>query len=141
VALSLELPLTTFDHGQGEAAQLDAEVQWTRSLVSRLRQHNKAKVKAARASLLRLEAIQTEAQTASRDAVSVRDKAAQLYAAGEASITELLEAFQAAEDAQLANVALAQDIALTRLNLMRAAGTMFDAALDRECQGATGGAR
>jgi cobalt-zinc-cadmium efflux system outer membrane protein len=138
VALGLELPLTLFDRGQGEGAQVEAEVQYARSLVGRLRQNNKTKVKAARASLARLEAIQTEAQTASRDAVLVRNKAAQLYAAGEASITELLEAFRAAEDAQLANVALAQDIALTRLNLMRAAGTMFDPSLDRPCRGTAG---
>jgi cobalt-zinc-cadmium efflux system outer membrane protein len=141
VALGLELPLTIFDRGQGEAAQLDAEVRLTRSLLSRLRQHNKARVKAARASLARLEALQAEAVAASRDALSLRDRAARLYAAGEASITELLEAFRAAEDAQLAHVALAQELALTRLGLMRAAGTMFDASLDRECQGAIGEAR
>jgi cobalt-zinc-cadmium efflux system outer membrane protein len=141
VALSLELPLTIFDRGQGEAAQVDAEVQLTRSLVNRLHQHNKAKSKAARASLARLEALQPDALAASRDAVLLRDRAARLYAAGEASITELLEAYKAAEDAQLAHVALAHELALTRLGLMRAAGTMFDASLDRECQGAIGEAR
>jgi outer membrane protein, heavy metal efflux system len=139
MALSVELPLTFFDRRQGEAARADAEAQLARSLAGRLRQQNKARLKAARASLARLEPLQTEAHTASRDAVSVRDKAGQLYAAGEASITELLEAFRVAEEAQLASVALAQDIALTRLTLMRAAGTMFDATLDRECQGAPGG--
>lgn len=139
VALSLEVPLTFFDHGQAEAAHADANVQMARSLSGRLRQQTKAKLKASRASLALLEARQSEAQATSRDALVVRDKAAQLYAAGEASITELLEAFRVAEDAQLANVALAEAIALTRLALMRAAGTMFDAALDRDCRGAEGG--
>lgn len=139
VALSLELPLTLFDHGQAEAAHADAEVQVARSLAGRLRQQAKAKLRAARASLALLEASRAEAQTASRDALLVRDKAAQLYAAGEATITELLEAFRMAEDAQLVNVALAENIALTRLALMRAAGTMFDATLDRDCRGGEGG--
>jgi outer membrane protein TolC len=130
-----------FDHGQAEAAHADAEVQVARSLAGRLRQQTKAKLKAARASLALLEASRAEAQTASRDALLVRDKAAQLYAAGEATITELLEAFRMAEDAQLAHVALAEDIALTRLALMRAAGTMFDATLDRDCRGAEAGIR
>ncbi|HEY6079346.1 MAG TPA: hypothetical protein VIW29_11115, partial [Polyangiaceae bacterium] len=72
---------------------------------------------------------------------TVREKATQLYAAGEVSITELLEAYRAAEEAKLAKLALGQEIALTRLALMRAAGTMFDAKLDRECQGTQGGGR
>jgi outer membrane protein TolC len=59
----------------------------------------------------------------------------QLYAAGEASITELLEAYRVAEEAQLAELALTEHVALTRLQLMRASGTMFDAELDRHCRG------
>ncbi|HEX2870798.1 MAG TPA: TolC family protein [Polyangiaceae bacterium] len=141
VALSLEMPLTFFDHGQAEAANADAEVQVARSLAARLRQQMKAKLKAARASLTVLEASHAEADTASRDALLVREKAAQLYAAGEASITELLEAFRVAEEAQLAKVTLGESIALTRLALMRAAGTMFDATLDRDCRGVAGGVR
>ena len=71
----------------------------------------------------------------SRDALALRNKATQLYAAGEASITELLEAYRVAEEAQLAELALAERLALTRLALMRAAGSMFDADLDRQCRG------
>ena len=62
-----------------------------------------------------------------------RDKAKQLYAAGELSITELLEAFRAAEEAQLARIELAEEIAAARLGLMRALGTQLDPRLDAAC--------
>jgi outer membrane protein TolC len=62
----------------------------------------------------------------------------QLYAAGEASLTELLDACRVAEEAQLMRLDLVQDIALTRLAVMRAAGSQLDATLDRECRDGKG---
>ncbi|HEX2872533.1 MAG TPA: TolC family protein [Polyangiaceae bacterium] len=141
VGLGLEIPLTFFDRGQGEAAMADAEQQSARSAVVRVLQGRKVQLKAARANLTRLEAIVSTTEATSRDALLVRDKALQLYRAGEASITELLEAFQVAEAAQLAALEVAREAALGRLAVMRAAGTMFDAALDRECRALSGGAQ
>lgn len=135
IALSLELPITIFDHGQGEATRASADAQLARATAQRLRKRQRASVRAAQMSLQRLEASTTEAEATTRDAVSIRDKATQLYSAGEANITELLEAYRFAEEAQLAELALSEKVAQTRLGLMRAAGTMFDAELDRNCSG------
>ena len=67
------------------------------------------------------------------DAQALLGQAQRLYAAGEASITEMLEAFRAAEEAQLMELDRIFEIALTRLLVMRARGTMFDQSLDRAC--------
>jgi len=135
ISLSLEVPLTIFDHGQGEALRASSDAQFARASARRLRTRQQAVVRGSLASLALLEASVPEAQAASREALSVRQKATQLYAAGEASITELLEAYRVAEEAQLSELALTEHIALTRLQLMRASGTMFDAELDRQCRG------
>lgn len=135
LALSLDVPITWFDHGQGEAARASADAQLARASAERLRRQLKAAALASRASLALLEASLPEARAASRDAAAVREKAAQLYAAGEASITELLEAYRVAEEAQLAELTLTEQVALTRLQEMRASGSMFDAELDRRCRG------
>jgi outer membrane protein TolC len=135
ISLSVEVPITLFDHGQGEALRASSDAQLARASARRLRTRQQAVVRGSLASLALLEASLPEAQAASRDAVSVRQKAMQLYAAGEATITELLEAYRVAEEAQLAELALTEHVALTRLQLMRASGTMFDAELDRQCRG------
>jgi outer membrane protein TolC len=135
LALSLELPITLFDHGRGEAARATSDAQLARASAQRLRKRQAATVRAAKVSLERLAASVAAAAVTSRDALALRDKATQLYAAGEASITELLEAYRVAEEAQLAELALRERHALTRLALMRATGSMFDAELDRQCRG------
>jgi cobalt-zinc-cadmium efflux system outer membrane protein len=135
ISLSLEVPITLFDHGQGEALRARRDAELARASARRLRTRQQAIVRGSLASLALLQASLPEAQAASRDAPSVRQKAMQLYAAGEASITELLEAYRVAEEAQLAELALTERVALTRLELMRASGTMFDAELDRHCRG------
>ena len=135
IALSLELPITIFDHGQGESRRASADAQLARATAQRLRKRQQAAVRAAQVSLGRLEASAAEAEATTRDALAIRDKATQLYAAGEANVTELLEAYRFAEEAELTELALSEKVALTRLGLMRAAGTMFDAELDRQCSG------
>jgi cobalt-zinc-cadmium efflux system outer membrane protein len=134
-SLSIELPLTLFDHGQGEAVRASADAQLARALAQRLRRRQQAVARASQTSLAVLEAALPEAQAASRDAIAVRQKATQLYAAGEANITELLEAYRVAEEAQLGELALIERLALTRLQRMRSSGSMFDAELDRKCRG------
>ena len=135
ISFSVELPITLFDHGQGEALRASSDAQLARASAQRLRRRQQAVARASQASLALLEATVPESQAASRDAVAVRQKATQLYAAGEASITELLEAYRVAEEAQLAKLALIELVALTRLQHMRASGSMFDAELDRQCRG------
>ncbi|MDF3070359.1 MAG: Heavy metal efflux outer membrane protein CzcC family [Polyangiaceae bacterium] len=137
-SVSLQLPVTLFDRGQGQAAQAEAARRTFAAQASQLRQRHRAQLKAHLAMLDRLEAAFEESAAANAEASVVREKATRLYAAGEATITELLEAHRAAEEAKLAHIALAQDIALSRLALMRAAGSMFDKTLDRECRDGPG---
>lgn len=141
ISLGLTVPLTLFDHGQGDAARADAEEQIARAEADRLRQQFKAQHKSARLRLEMLEASLAGAETASADANAIQAKARQLYAAGEATITELLETFRTAEAARLAQLELAEEIAVARLSLMRAAGTMFDGTLDKACGGTKGNER
>jgi cobalt-zinc-cadmium efflux system outer membrane protein len=135
LSLRLELPITLFDHGQGEALRASTDAQLARASAKRLRRRQQAVMEGSHAALAVLEAAMPEARAASRDAVALRQKATQLYAAGEATITELLEAYRVAEEAQLAELTLTEQLALIRLQYMRASGSMFDAELDRQCRG------
>jgi outer membrane protein TolC len=141
ISVSLTVPLTFFDHGQGEAAKADADHAIAAAETGRLRRHYRAELKAARAELEMLAASVADARQASSDAALLQTKARQLYAAGEATITELLEAFRAAESARLAELDLAEKIARARLSVMRASGTMFDDALDKACSDTRRGSR
>jgi outer membrane protein, heavy metal efflux system len=133
IALSLELPIALFDYGQGEAAHARAEQAHARASAELLQRKHAARLRAANAQLQALQASAAYAQAALSDAESVQDKARQLYAAGEATITELLEAFAQAEQARLASIDLAEEMAMTRLARMEAAGTQLDRKLDRLC--------
>lgn len=135
LALALELPITAFDHGQGEAARASSQAELARTSARRLRKRQQASLHATRVSLEQLLSQLAEAQAVSRDALDIRDRATRLYTAGEATITELLEAHRVVEEAQLAELALIEQVALTRLARMRAGGTMFDSELDQLCQG------
>jgi cobalt-zinc-cadmium efflux system outer membrane protein len=141
IALGLRLPLTFFDHGQGEAEHADAAQALARSTADSLRRQHGAQFKSAYVELGVLSASLGEAVTAAAEAVTLQQKARLLYAAGETSITELLEAFGAAEEARLSLLVLAEEIAGARLSMMRAAGTQFDVALDRICTASAGATR
>ena len=136
LSLSLSLPLTFFDHGQGEAARADAQQQLARAGASKLRRENKAEVDAAAAQFAHLLTAVTVVDRASSNAEALETQAQRLYAAGESSITELLETFRQAEDARLTQLDLARQVGASRLALMHAAGTMFDPTLDADCGGA-----
>jgi cobalt-zinc-cadmium efflux system outer membrane protein len=138
VSLGLTLPLTFFDHGQGEAARADAERELALARASTLRREQRATLKAARLRLTALGTALAATEQASTDARVIQAKAKQLYAAGEATLTELLDAFRLAEDARLARIDVLEEIAHTRLALMRAAGTMFDPKLDAACRNQRG---
>jgi cobalt-zinc-cadmium efflux system outer membrane protein len=133
VSLGLTMPLTLFDHGQGDASRADAEYEVAVAMVAKLRREQLAELKASRLRLEGLGAALAHAEQATLQAAEVQSKARQLYAAGEATITEVLDAFRGVEEARLTRLAILEDFAETRLALMRAAGTMFDASLDRAC--------
>jgi outer membrane protein, heavy metal efflux system len=133
IALSLELPIAIFDHGQGEAAHARAEQAQARASAQHLQRQQAARLRAATVQLQALQASASRAEAALADVEALQDKARQLYAAGEATITELLEAFAQAEQARLASIDLAEEMAMTRLARMQAAGTQFDPKLDKLC--------
>lgn len=134
VSLGLTIPLTFFDHGQGDAARADAETAALDASAERLISERRAEAKAARARLQHLSSSIADLGQARSDALALLTQAQRLYSAGEASITEMLEAFRAAEEARLAELERVFEIALARLRVMRASGTMFDASLDEACK-------
>ncbi len=138
ISLGLSLPLTFFDHGQGEAARAEGEGAVVLAQATKLKREQRADARAARVKLEGLSVALAEAEQASSQTAAIRLQAQRLFGAGEASITELLEAFRATEDAELSKLECLEEIARTRLELMRASGTMFDSRLDRTC-GSDGG--
>jgi outer membrane protein, heavy metal efflux system len=140
VSLGLTVPVTFFDHGQGDSARADAAYDLALASAARLRREQGAELGAAEVLLAGLKEALVNADGAAVQAAEVEAKARQLYAAGEASITELLEAFRSTEDAQLGRLAIVEEIAGARLRAMRATGSLFDAGLDSACGGGKGGA-
>jgi cobalt-zinc-cadmium efflux system outer membrane protein len=142
ISLQLTVPLTMFDHGQAEAAQADADHAVAKAAAGSLKAENAARAKGSARKLETLEASAADADQTVTDAAVLVTKAIKLYAAGEASITELLDAHRAAEEARLSRIDLAEEVALARLARMRAAGSQRDAALDKACGsgGASGAA-
>lgn len=140
VSLGLTVPVTFFDHGQGDGARASAAQDLALASAARLRREQDAELGAAAVLLAGLKGALASAEKAALQATEVEAKARLLYAAGEASITELLEAFRSTEEALLARLAIVEDIAMARLRAMRAAGSLFHATLDGTC-GGRGGAR
>jgi cobalt-zinc-cadmium efflux system outer membrane protein len=138
LSLALALPLTLFDHGQGDAARAGAERELALASAGKLRRQQRAEHDATRVLMLGLADALRTAREASTRAVEVETKARALYAAGEAAIAELLETFRMAEEAQLEELALEEELATARIRLMRAAGSMFDASLDHACRDTRG---
>jgi outer membrane protein, heavy metal efflux system len=136
ISASVTIPLTMFDHGQGEAAQAEANRARAQAAADGLRREHTARLKAASTSLAMLEASVAEVDRTAKEAASLGTNAVKLYAAGEATIVEVFDAFRAAEEAQLAAIDLAEEIARARIARMKAAGTQFDTALDQACGGA-----
>ncbi|MBW2525867.1 MAG: TolC family protein [Deltaproteobacteria bacterium] len=133
LALGLTVPLTFFDHGQGEARRARAGQRLAEARAAQLERTASAELQATLSRLLILEAGLADLQEAERDAVQLQGMAIRLYAADEANITELLDAYRATEEAQLARIDLIEEIASARLAVMAASGKQFDAELDRVC--------
>ncbi|MFS8065256.1 MAG: TolC family protein, partial [Byssovorax sp.] len=141
IAVGLSVPLTFFDHGQGQAALAEADRALATASAAGLKRESASLAKAATAKLHALEASVADLERAVAEAASLQSMTVTLYTAGEATLTELLDAFGAAEAARLARIDLAEEIARARLARMRAAGTLFQPALDQACGAAAGGAR
>lgn len=141
IAVGLTIPLTFFDHGQGEAAQADASRAAAAASAGVLRRENAAHAKATAARLGILEASAADLDRAVADGAALEAQAGKLYAAGESSIAELLDALRAAEEVRLARIDLVEEIVLARLARMRALGTLLDATLDKACGGPGGAGR
>jgi outer membrane protein, heavy metal efflux system len=139
VALRLGIPLTFFDHGQGEAAAADAEYAIAQASADRLRRTRSVELKTLQQIYSQsVTSVEGAAQVSARS-LALQATAQKLYAAGEATLTDLFEAFRNAEEARLAELRLALEIAHVRLALMRSAGTLLDPMLDRACGGAKPG--
>lgn len=133
IALGLSLPLTFFDHGQGEARRATAEQRWAEAAAARVERTQVAEQAAALARLRLLQAGMGDLEEAGREALQLRAMALRLYAADEASLLELHEAHHAAEEARVAFIDQLEAIVDARLDLMRSRGSQLDAALDRHC--------
>ncbi len=140
VSLGLTIPVTFFDHGQGEGARADAAHDFALASAAKVRREQDAELGAAEVLLEGLKEALVSAEGAAVQAAEVEAKARQLYTAGEASITELLEAFRSTEEAQLGRLSIVEEIAGARLRAMRASGSLFDARLDSACGGGKAGA-
>ncbi|MBI4952224.1 MAG: TolC family protein [Myxococcales bacterium] len=135
IALRVALPITFFDHGQGETAEAEARREGALAAASYLRRAATTEAEAARAELSRLQPSAADLGAAADGATSLEADARRLYAADELSIAELIDAFRTGEEVRLERIDVAEARALARLALMRAEGTQFDAALDRACGG------
>ena len=135
ISLGLTIPLTFLDHGQGQAALAGAEGAALQARADGLSQQERAEAKAARVRLQQLTTHIDDLGRARDDSRELLSQAQRLYSAGEVSITEMLEAFRAAEEARLAELDRVYEIALTRMLVMRASGTLLDPRLDQACTG------
>jgi cobalt-zinc-cadmium efflux system outer membrane protein len=132
LALGLTLPLTVFDSGAGQAARARADQLTTRAARAVEQRRLDARAQATRARLAALKAELARAPER-QAAQQMRNGARQLYAAGEMSMTELLDAYEAAEGAELARLEILEQLATARIELMAVLGTQFDPELDRAC--------
>jgi outer membrane protein, heavy metal efflux system len=132
IALGLSVPLPLFDHGQGEARR--AEAQALRARAEHAAEKRRLDT-TSRAELGRLRVLEAELgrdEQNARDAGELRDGARKLYAAGEASVVEVLDAYRAAEAAELSQIDTIEELALARIELKRAIGGGLERACDKE---------
>ncbi len=140
LSLSLTVPLTFFDHGQGEVTRAQASQLLVRAEVDHARYRLDAAARGARARLERLGPSLARAAAEEAESAAVLQETRTLYAAGEVSLTDVFDVFRAAEEARLAHLDRLTAVAAARLALMRAVGSHFDPTLDRACGGQARGA-
>jgi cobalt-zinc-cadmium efflux system outer membrane protein len=128
IALGLSLPLPFFDQGQGEARRAEASALRARAALAAEKRRLQTVLRAELARLRVLEGELGQGEQNARDAGELRDGARKLYAAGEASVAELLDAYRAAEATELARLDTIEEIALARIELARATGSSVERA-------------
>jgi outer membrane protein, heavy metal efflux system len=133
IALGLKLPLTFFEHGQGASAKARAERSLAEARADRLERELDRELAAASGSLRALEAALQQAEQNVAETEKLKESARVLYGAGEASITELLDAYRTGESAALDRLTALEELLAARLAVMRAAGKQFDPELDASC--------
>lgn len=133
LSVAISLPLTFFEHGQGASARALAERALARDRAGRLRRKLDVEREAVLAILGPLEAAFRAAELNLKAAEHLREQARVLYGAGEASMTDLLDAYRTGENAALDRVTALEELLAARLAAMRAAGTQFDPELDASC--------
>lgn len=138
VSVGLTVPLTFFDHGQGDAARAEAEQQLADATAEGLRRRHAAEREAAARRLAVLEASAIDAERTVVEVETLEAEALTLYGAGELSISELLDAYRASEEVRLDAIQVAAEVASARLSLMRARGSFPEPSLDALCSKAGG---
>ncbi|HEU5075018.1 MAG TPA: TolC family protein [Polyangiaceae bacterium] len=133
VSVGLQFPLTISEHGQGASSRARAEQQLADAHASRLERELAQELSVAVASLRALEAALEQAEAGVADTERLEQSAAALYSAGEASITELLDAYRTRENAALDRLVALEELLAARLAVMRAAGKQFEPELDAIC--------
>ena len=135
LSLGLQVPLTLFEQGQGASTRARAEQQLADARAARLERELSHELLAAAATLPPLEAALNQAEASVADTERLKQNARALYSAGEASITELLDAYRMGENAALDRLAALEELLAARLAVMRAAGKQFEPRLDASCGG------
>jgi outer membrane protein TolC len=136
-ALRVAMPLTFFDHGQGEASVAEASAARARAEKAELLAKQDAEEKAADDALgaLALPAAADGGDTVAR-ANKLLEQAKTLYLAGEGSIGDLLAATALAESSAMGRIDTEEARALARTAKSRTLGSLFDPAHDRASRGA-----
>ncbi len=133
-ALRVAMPITFFDHGQGEASVAEARASISRAERAAIVAAKQAEEKAASDTIAALEEPAKEAHDAPKRTEKLLEQAKELYLAGEGSLAELASASALAEAAALTRIDAEEARALARIAKMRALGSLFDPALDRACR-------
>jgi len=132
LSLGVSVPLTFFDHGQGEArrARAAASLSEARATIARRR------LEAARSEAeARREGLDSADPGTNAAALASRwlEAAERLYLAGEGSILDVLEAYQAVAAARLAELDLEAQRTEASIAWMKAAGRLGERRLDDAC--------
>jgi outer membrane protein TolC len=135
LSVGFTVPLTFLEHGQGAAARAQAERTAADARARRLSRQLDIERAAATASLRSLKAVLARAEQTALEVQQLKESARLLYAAGESSISELLDAYRTSESASLDRITALDELLSARLAVMRAAGRQFDAELDASCGG------
>jgi outer membrane protein, heavy metal efflux system len=132
LSLGLTVPLTFFDHGQGEAHRARARAEINEASAVAARQRFTADRRAAEA---RGATLADDREDAGAEALAERWVVAsqKLYAAGEGSLLDVLEALRARAQARMARLELLERQIDAHVAWMRSAGVLAHPRLEAAC--------